>query len=257
MTRNDADLRPNTSRQPLFFTNPQVISHDRHAQAKVCHPIDMGFARKTNFVPLVAKDILMAAKYYPLAFTLSDPIVPIAILGLEQENYFVDANNHWLHDHYIPAYVNKYPFAFTVTENQEMTLCIDEAVLVEEAESGGNPIYEKGKPSRFIQSAVDRCVEYHEEYQTVSDFCDTLIEWEMLSPHHSRVELKNKRMIHLDGFQLIEPNKIRALSKETIFDMFEKGHLAMIYYILQSQTNWKTLLDMAATLEAHNPSVKA
>lgn len=231
---------------PMFFANPQVITLEQHANAKLRPNITMAFARSTNSVPLTAADIAEASNYYPIAFTQADPIIPVAIVGLEQTNYFIDKAGKWLEGCYVPAYVRKYPFVFMeMPDSDQLTLCIDESALTFDGAAEGVKLYDGKEPSAFTKSALEFCGAHQEQHKFTAAFCDMLKEKNMLVPQRSDVELASGRMIQLGGFQLIDLEKFNALSDADIVDWHKRGFLPLVYHIIQSHSNWRNLLELA------------
>jgi hypothetical protein len=238
---------------PLFFSDPRVISLDRHAQAGLRPETTMKFAGATNSIPLTVMEITEAAKYYPVAFTMQDPIIPVVIVWLESENYFIDQKGNWLENYYVPAYVRKYPFLFMeMPGSDQLTLCVDEAAIDLKAQAQGTKLYEEGKPSTFTNNALEFCAAYQEQSQITRRCCDMLKRLELLAPQRSDIELANKRKIQLGGFQLIDTRKLKALSDQDVLAMHKDSSLPLLYYCLQSQSNWQLLLDLANKKESGN-----
>src|SRR5262249_32476469 len=87
---------------PLFFKKPAVLDKVRHAEAGLGASESMDFARATNSLPVNAIEFIEAAKTYPIVFTAEEKNpMPVAIVGWEKENYFIDAEGKWLKGTYI------------------------------------------------------------------------------------------------------------------------------------------------------------
>ncbi|MDX2074081.1 MAG: SapC family protein [Alphaproteobacteria bacterium] len=236
---------------PLFFSNPKVISIDRHAQARLRSGLTMKFAGQTNSIPLTIADIAEAAKSYPVVFTQAEVPLPVAIVGLESDNYFVDEQGKWMELNYVPAYARKYPFVFLeMPESDQLTLCVDEDALVFDEAAEGRALYENDEPSTFTQTALQFCAQFQEQHRVTKIFCEKLAALDLLTPQRSSVELANKRALQLNGFQLIDIEKFRALPKETVLELHQQDFLALIHYAIQSQSNWQHLLMLANKREA-------
>ena len=246
MPQNEGATSGGSASFPLFFSKPQVLTLDLHASARLRSDITMAFARDTNSIPLTLADIPEAAKRYPVAFTLGNAVIPVAIVGLEQQNYFVDAEGKWAEGCYIPSYVRKYPFVFMeMPDNDQLTLCVDEPALTFDSSTEGPPIYEDAQPSAFTKQALEFCAGCQEQHRLTVEFCQVLQDKELLSPQRSDIELSNGRRSALKDFQLINTEKFKALSEAEVFEWYKQGFLAQAYYIFQSQTNWRVLLDLA------------
>ena len=74
------------------------------------------FAGKTNSVILAGVEFSEAAKEYAIVFTQAgDKVVPVAMLGLRnEENLFVDDKGGW-DVRCIPSFVRRYPFVLAET----------------------------------------------------------------------------------------------------------------------------------------------
>jgi hypothetical protein len=113
---------------PLFYGAPRPLDSRRHASKRLRATNDLGFARRTNSIPLNGIEFLLAVKHYPIVFTASEPAVPVAVVGLrERENLYIRPDGSWETGAYVPAYVRRYPFIFLEhAGGGQFTLCIDE-----------------------------------------------------------------------------------------------------------------------------------
>src|SRR3546814_5845522 len=101
---------------PLFYKALQPLHSTVHADWRL-KAGDVSFAAETPFLPIVASEIVAAARSYPVLFA-GDTAQPMVVLGLEPTNLFVE-DGRWASDCYIPAYVRRYPFTFVRTERSE------------------------------------------------------------------------------------------------------------------------------------------
>ena len=237
---------------PLFFKKPVPVDAQRHAHAGLLVTQDVSFAAGTNSIMLNAIEFFEASRHYPIVFLDAEIPLPVAIVGLEKKNYFVNSKNHWKEGAYIPAYVRKYPFIFMeAAERQQFVLCIDEAAP-QFREIGGKdtlPLFKDGAATDTGRGALEFCTSYQKHYLVTQNFCAELKKLELLVPAQSDTKLVSGRDIHLGGFLAVDEKKINELPDETIVDFFKKGWLPLIYTALLSNLNWKTLADMAAEAE--------
>lgn len=244
-----------TRNLPLFFKKPVPLDMKRHAKAGLLPVQDISFAATTNSILVNAVEFFEAAKQYPVVFTQSESPLPAVIVGLEQQNYFVNKKGQWKEGAYIPAYVRKYPFVFMdAPERNEFLLCIDEAAP-QYKENGGKdtlPLYKDSTPSELTRNALEFCTAYHNHHQLTRRFCEDIQNAGLLTPMRSDAKLSTGREIHLGGFQSIDEKKLAALPEATILDFFKKGWLPLIYAAIMSASNWKKLVDMAAQREKSN-----
>ena len=139
--------------QLLFYSEVVPVSSESHSDLSISGVENFGFASKTNSIPLVAAEFRSAASEYGIVFVNSDDtIVPIAALGLRQdENAFIGDEGQW-DAAYIPAFVRRYPFAFAHnTEKNQYTLCIDEAFSGCNKEGRGERLFDTdGETTTFF-----------------------------------------------------------------------------------------------------------
>ncbi len=233
---------------PLFFKQPAVLDVGRHGKATVTPITDYGFTRETNSVPLNAIEFIEAAKFYPIVFTVDETPMPVAVLGLEKGNYFVEATGKWKADSYIPAYVRQYPFIFfEQPEQKQFFLCIDEAsdAFHADAVEGGAPIYTDGKASELSNNALQFCTAYYQHHAITKNLCADLVQHKLLGPFQSEATLASGKKLHLSGFQMIDENAFNALPDEVFLEFRKKGWLAFIYLAMSAASNWKRLMDLA------------
>nr|MCH9819506.1 SapC family protein [Gammaproteobacteria bacterium] len=97
----------------LFYEKPVPLSNITHADWKLDRSeLRYEFADKINSVVLAGIEFVEASKDYPIVFAKAgEEDVPVALLGLRATgNLYLDAKGHWLPDHYVPAFVRRYPF---------------------------------------------------------------------------------------------------------------------------------------------------
>lgn len=252
MTDTPEQTQENKGNLPLFFRKPVPLDSTKHGKAGIKNKQGLAFTRSTNSVPLNAIEFIEAAKHYPIVFTTDELALPAAIVGLEQENYFVDSKGTWKEGTYIPAYVRKYPFVFMeVPEQQQYLLCIDEdaELFASKVTDEKMAFYKDGQPSELTKQALEFCTAFHNHYMITRNLCKDLKEADLLTPNQSDAKLYNGRQIRLGGFQLIDEAKFNALPDDKILEFRKKGWLPFIYFALMSASNWKKIVDMAAEVE--------
>ena len=247
VTTNSKPVGTPPSGLPLLYRQPSVLDSERHAQASILPNNDFSFARNTNSIPLNTIEFIEAAKTHPIVFTNGDSPLPVAIVGLEQENYFVRPNNSWQEGVYIPAYIRQYPFIFVErAEEKKFYLCADEAATNFSAtpQDGASRLYnDKGEPTEFTNNALKFCTAFYQHHLITRNFCADLKEYKLLQPYQSEVTLSSGKKTRLSGFQMIDEKALNALSNKSYLVLREKGWIPFIYFSLASISNWKKLAD--------------
>lgn len=250
MTATKPKINHNTdSELPLFFKKPIMLDAQRHANAGIKAKATYKFAQHTNAVPISAAELHLAAKHYPIVFSLGEEPTLLAVLGLEKDNDYVNAKGEWKAGVYIPAYMRKYPFVLLdLPEENKLVLCVDEESehYTETRCKDVTKFYEEGKPSGMSLEVLDFCTAFQGQFNATKEFCKALKAEGLLLESQSDVQINDGRKIQLKGFQMIEPEKVQALSDSKVLEFHKKGWLPLLYFIFLSKSNWGALVDFAA-----------
>ena len=241
-------------RLPLFYRRITALEGGKHDSLRLNSDSTYKFAESSNSVPLAASEFAEAARDYPIVFSISDPIVPVAIVGLKPDrNLFVGADGNWDKDVYIPAYIRRYPFV--LVENSEagkLVLCCDDSADHFKPATGAAPsasLFEDGKPTALANRIMTFCTEFQQHYQAAIALCRLLSEYELLVSRRADVALNNGEKLALEGFQMVDEDRLRSLRDEKFLELRHKGVLPLIYTHLASATNWRHLVNRLPTGE--------
>ena len=230
----------------LFYQNPVLINRARHASLGLKDIESFDFARQTNAIPVNLVEFQSAARTYPIAFVGGDEPYPAAIVGLKEDNLFVDAGGAWKAGAYVPAYVRRYPFIFADDKDRGLlSLCVDEPSFVAD---GGTPLFEGDAPSAFTTRALDFCKQYHAAALPTLAFARAVVEQDLLANRQVNAKLKDGSSYVLNGVKMIDEDKVSKLSGEILADWNAKGWLKGLFNIIQSGANWSDLGDMLAAV---------
>jgi hypothetical protein len=232
---------------PLFYRAPRPLDSRRHGGLRLKPSADLGFARRTNAVPLNAIEFLQAVKHYPIVFTASDPAVPVAVVGLqERENLYVRTDGSWEPRAYVPAYVRRYPFIFLENPDKtQFTLCIDEA-SGRLGEGEGGPLFEGDAPAAAALHARDFCSAFQSQATATRAFADAVAGAGLLIENRAHATLSDGRALGMGGFRVIDEARFNALSDESVLGWRRRGWLPLVYCHLISTSNWPNLVDRLA-----------
>lgn len=228
---------------PLFYRKPVVLHSEAHANWRLDDG-DMAFAATTPYVPIVLGEIGEASRSYPVVFA-GETLLPVVILGLsEGENLFVE-ERAWAGEHYVPAYVRRYPFGFVaVPGSDRFALALDVASerLVREGNEG-MPLFEERAPSQLTRQALQFCEAYQAEFEGTKAFTAALREHDLLVEKRADATLADGRRYALDGFQAVDPDRFRALDQATVVDWHRKGWLSLVSLHIASLGRLSALME--------------
>jgi hypothetical protein len=250
-TGPDAATNEQGAALPIFYRRPRPLSSELDRGKSLHAAPDYGFARLTNSLVLNGGEFPVAARCYPIVFSLAAPVSAVAVVGLvDNENLFVGADGTWARNMYVPAYVRRYPFILmaqpaSTPAGSELILCFDEASgLV--LEGGERPLFEAGQPTKLLQDAASFCREFHAQHLATTEFVRALAAEGLLVRNEARVVLDSGKQLTLRGFDVIDETKFNALSDDLFLAWRRRGWLHLIYCHLMSMGNWARLTDLAS-----------
>ena len=235
----------------LFYGKPEPLSVEAHGALGV-DPVDKpyGFVAQTNLVPLTVTEFAPAALSYPVIF-IGDQRQPVAVMALRGgENLFVNDAGEFRPEAYIPAYVRRYPFVFANDEAQKrLILCMDrDAPFIRDG--GATPLFIDGKPSPYVEQAMEFCNNFEQERQRTDAFVKLLNELDLLDTREAVFTPRNP-----DGtaaapqkiaeYYAVSEDKLKALPAEKLVELRDNGALGQIYAHLVSLLGWDRLIAMA------------
>jgi len=236
----------NGGRQLLFYEHAVPVTAERHGKWSVELGRDYAFARSTNSVPLARVEFSRAAREYPIVFAgPEEQPFPLAILGVaDRQNLFIADDGTWAAD-YLPAFVRRYPFVFTTTDDaQTFTLCIDEAFSGCNEDARGERLFdEEGKPTRYLDNVMAFLREYQAEHQRTQAFGKRMAALELLEPVQANVALPGGQRMSLTDFKVVSREKLKQIRDTALKEMFTSDDLELVYLHLQSLHNFAGLVN--------------
>lgn len=229
----------------LFYQNVTPVNKERHAKWAVESSKSFDFARDINSVPLAAVEFPSAAREFPVVFARNqEGTIPIAVLGVRNnENLVVDAEGHW-QSKYIPAFVRRYPFVFsTADEGETLTLCLDEDHTGCNPEGRGERLFEDdGTSTPYLNKVVEFLQEYQGHFRRTEQFCKKLEDLELLVPMGADFKTADGQSGSLKGFFVVSREKLKELPADKLAELAKTDELEMIYLHLHSMQNLNDLI---------------
>ncbi|MGH1378005.1 MAG: SapC family protein [Alphaproteobacteria bacterium] len=236
--------KPNgTSQLPLFYKNPTPLDAKKHAELSLKKDFGFSFTKDINAVPINMVEMPQICHFYPIAFSPDENATPVAILGLrDNENLFLNADNSWDTDSYIPAYIRRYPFIFSeIPDSDQLTLCIDHTDETVETD-GERRLFEKeGAPSELAKNALEFCKSYHAAAGQTLEFSKSIAEQGLLIEREAQINIAGNRRINFSGFRIIDEKKLSELDDKVFIEWRAKGWLPFLYAHLFSGAQWQRL----------------
>ena len=236
-------------KQLLIYERPMQLNRVAHKDLRIrAIQGDFLFASHLNSVPLACSEFARAACHYPIVFAGNSPdsVVPAALLGLQaQQNLMVDEAGQWQAGAYVPAFLRRYPFVLAEQEKQEdgFTVCLDQAFqgLVEQGSEGEALFDADGNDTPLLANALKFLQEYQLHLARTRAFSSKLAELDLLQVKQVRVQPVNGKEFTLDGFFVVDEQKLRELKGKALQELAKSGDLGWIYAHLMSLVNVEAL----------------
>ncbi len=226
--------------QMLFYEHVVPVSLERHKDLSI-ERVDFNFAGSVNSVPLTAVEIPHAASEYTIVFAGNDQaITPIVVLGLEDsENRYVADDGSWP-GRYIPAFVRRYPFVFSRSEDgTTFTLCVDESWAGCNREGRGERLFDdNGERTPYLNNMMEFLKDYQTQFARTQVYCNKLKELDLLEPMKVEFTLANGDKKALAGFMAASREKLNALPPEKLSELAKTSELELTYNHLSSIRNF-------------------
>lgn len=238
------------TKQLMIYNDIQPLS-EKHLKWSV-NIENYEFISHLNAVPVLANEILSAAPEFPIVFSAvgnTGEFIPLALMGLKDEqNLFLDDKN-MLITRYIPAFIRRYPFVLsTSTTADVMAICIDEGskVTVSDGSKGLRLFEENGEQSVHLKSVTEFLKDYHYRAEITKVFCKSLSDLGLLEPMNANITFKDNEAanVNLTGFYIVKHEALKALKDADVLDLFRKDGLELIHAHIQSVANFNRLIDL-------------
>ncbi|MDD5030143.1 MAG: SapC family protein [Rhodoferax sp.] len=230
--------------QVMFYEKPVAVNRDTHRKTKIGAVSGFAFAARTNSIPLSGVEFIEACKEYPIVFAkVADKKVPVALVGLrDNENLFVDAEGAW-DARYVPAFVRRYPFVLAEGGDDQFVVCIDEAAPAYGTKDG-QPLFAKdGTNTAFLDGALNFLNAYQAQMKRTEAFVSQLDALDMLTEMSAKTELTDGRQFLFNGLYVIDEKKLQTLDEKTTANLIQSGEAGWIYAHLISLSNMSRLVD--------------
>ncbi|MBJ7498641.1 MAG: SapC family protein [Sphingopyxis sp.] len=230
------------TRFPLFYRQPELLTAAQHVDLRL-RPGGYGFAKEANAIPLTVVEFGPAMRHYPVVFAAGDGF-PVAILGLDRRNGFVDGKE-WAPGCYVPAYARRYPFVFVDRSQDSFVLAIDRAAPHFTGDAEGAALFSDGRPTEVVDNILTFCRDFHGAHIQTDAFVEALLAQELLVDQHADARLDSGQALTLSGFKVVDRAKFDALPDALVLEWHRKGWLALVHFHFLSLDRFADLLARA------------
>ncbi|MGK0265850.1 MAG: hypothetical protein ACI82N_000092 [Maricaulis sp.] len=249
-----------TGTVPLY-KNVEPLNRTKHKNYGVKNiAAPYSFLKAWHFVPAIAGEFSIASGSYPIIF-LGDKKMPVLVMGLRQgTNVFVTEDGQFDADHYVPAYVRRYPFVSASNPmDQPSTVCVDvDAPFVVKSKSDLPFFDEAGEPTEYINKAVEFVSAFENDAKVTEAFVERLNALDLFEQKSVRVADPNNpdNTITVAEYWGVSEEKFANLPADKLVEMHKNGDLFAISAHLMSLQRWERIMRRVSKLPPA-PAAKA
>jgi hypothetical protein len=188
--------------------------------------------------------------HYPIFFHKNNStgeFSAVAMFGFEEgQNLFLN-DNGWDAD-YIPLMVEREPFLIGSQETMEDGKLVKKSVIHIDldspriSETHGSPLFlEHGGNTDYLSRASAMLKTIEDSRGGTQLFFDAVKELALLEPFNLDITLGNGNSHRLSGYYTINQDKLGALSADTLEKLSQSGLLMILYMVIASQENIRSL----------------
>lgn len=225
----------------FLYDAPELLTVEAHG-ALGLSPIEApyAFAAKAQAVPIAMSEFRSVQRHYPIIFAGNELPSPLAVLGTDGENYFVDAAGQWEPGVYIPAYLRIHPLALANTGDDRFAVVIDRASKVVQ-ENPEIPFFENGELSEAMKPRLDFVQAFDAEITRTKQFCERLKALDLVASQQVAWN-QNESSEDIARYGAVNPEKLSALSAEDFTSLRNDGSLAGIFAHVFSLDLWNDIM---------------
>jgi len=236
---------------PQFFTRVVGVNPGLHGHLKIDRTMGYAFARSAQSVPIGLGEFEVVAQHYPIVFASGPNPAPVALLGIgEGQNLFLEPDNAWRRDAYVPAYVRAFPFIFVEDANTKTVYVGMEADAACLREDSGQPMFEDGQATPALTESINFCSAFRDNLNAAATFARALDSAGLLEEEEAAINFTAGGGTRIRGFKIFKPERLDQVTDDTFLEWRRRGWLGPLYAHIFSAARWGRLIELAAATRA-------
>lgn len=217
---------------PLFYKGLAPLSSQLHPTHGLKPRESLEFTRHTHAIPVTVDEFAIVQRFYPIVFGLGDNPAPLALVGLQEgHNLYLGADGQWESNHYIPAFVRRYPFmlARLSPQSEDLSLCFDEASGQLEA-GAGEALFNGADPTDTTKGILAFCEQFEQAVFRTRAFMDELAKLDLLMDGEVTIQREGlSEPAIYRGFRMIAEDRLQNLRGDQARKLVQSGMLGLGY----------------------------
>lgn len=234
-----------------LYRAPERLDPVRHASLRITALSDWSITARMHAVFVAVDEWAQAALEYPILFVHSGEldaagaavVTPVALLGLAQGENLAVEGTRW-RARYVPAFIRRYPFVSGRG-----------GVLIDSAWSGwsnveGELLFDaQGQPTPVLQRALALLEGFDAQARRTRAVCARLAALDLFKPMQVDATLPDGRTLTVEGFRVIDEERLQALPEAVVAELQRDGVLEAIQQQLASLATMRHLIERKARRE--------
>jgi hypothetical protein len=238
-------MQPQITGKIMMYERPELLNREAHGALGISRPKrPFGFCAKLRAAPITIGELSLAARHYPIIFSHTANIVPLAVLGvIDDFNLFIDDAGNWEKGVYVPAFVRRYPFAVANENGGDKFAIVIDAAHEGVVAGAEFPFFKDGGLTEETERAIEFCRQYEGERRQTEQVMKSLESFQLISPQSAMFtpEGKSEQQPFAEYFGA-DASKLQAMPDDKFLELRRSGLLPLIHVQLSSMINWRELL---------------
>ncbi len=226
-----------------MYNNIELITKDEHKDFGVANVEGYAHSKELTTSMITMSEYYQSCKNYPIVFSKNEEEgwFSVALLGLEKENKFLNEDNTWKEDCYIPAYVRRYPFIYIKNED-DLLLGFDADHKIEKKEADARYFFDdEGEKTEFVDKVLNFMNQVQNSSKETKEFIETLDELDLLEASNITGKNADGEDISITGFWILKEEKLNELTQKNKTMLCKKNYMQPITAHLISLSNIQRL----------------
>ncbi len=238
--------KQNEEKGKKMYKNLVVLDKEKHKELKINPLEDLNFARQSAFVPVIASEVALVGAAFPVVFSADENPSLISLVSLGGESLAVNKEGKWI-TNYVPSFFRKYPFSLASTKenpNQKVILIDEDSKLF--SKTKGKQLFKKtGEQSETLEHAIKFLTSHEQQVTITKNVAKAIAASGILEDREISVGEGEEKKVLVNGFKVVDRDKLNALSDDILADWVRKGIISLIDAHLKSLDNIQALFNIA------------
>lgn len=247
---------------PELHRQPVALDRNQHRDTVLKVPVtDWTPVAGMNALFVTAAEAIQLAAEYPIVFIKAGQddqgrtdFAPIAVLGTARgENLYVESGR-WRAT-MLPSQLAMYPFCIARAGEDRYAVCIDQSWPGVVGTGAGERLFgDDGEPSDFMRRMQASLEKLEAQIAQTRVVGRKLAEHDLLRERRFDATLPDGRKLAMDGFLMVDEERLKALPDAVVLDLYRNGLLALIHAHLLSAGHMRRLLQWHVEREQRKPA---